>query len=101
LRLSKDHAVDPERPLRRPHNLSGSRIQAGRHRAAPQFRPGLGRRNLGTRTMKPMRRDNSRRVTPDILDFHIKRAHQLRVEAWRNMWRGLWRLLVRLRRLWL
>ena len=49
--------------------------------------------------MKPMRRDNSRRVTPDILDFHIKRAHQLRVEAWRNMWRGLSRLLVRLRRL--
>jgi hypothetical protein len=51
--------------------------------------------------MKPMRRDNSRRVTPDILDFHIKRAHQLRVEAWRGMWRGLSRLLVRLRRLWL
>jgi hypothetical protein len=49
--------------------------------------------------VKPARRDNSRRVTPDILDFHIKRAHQLRVEAWRDMWRGLWRLLIKLKRL--
>ncbi|UPJ47455.1 hypothetical protein IVB30_29875 [Bradyrhizobium sp. 200] len=49
--------------------------------------------------MKPGRRDTSRRVTPELIDFHIKRAHQLRVEAWRNMWRGLWSLLVRLKRL--
>jgi len=28
-------------------------------------------------------------VTPDLLDFHIKRAHQLRVEAWRESgWTG-------------
>jgi hypothetical protein len=51
--------------------------------------------------VKPGRRDAARRVTPELLDFHIKRAHQLRAEAWRNMWRGLWRLLVRLKRLWL
>ena len=45
------------------------------------FRPGSDRRNLGTGTVKPVRRDNSRRVTPEILDFHIKRAHQLRAEC--------------------
>jgi hypothetical protein len=49
--------------------------------------------------VKPGRRDAARRVTPELLDFHIKRAHQLRAEAWRNMWRGLWRYLVRLTRL--
>jgi hypothetical protein len=49
--------------------------------------------------VKPGRRDTSRRVTPDVLDFHIKRAHQLRVEAWRDMWRGLWSLLIKLKRL--
>jgi hypothetical protein len=49
--------------------------------------------------VKPGRRDTSRRVTPELIDFHVKRARQLRVEAWRNMWRGLWRLLLRLKRL--
>jgi hypothetical protein len=49
--------------------------------------------------VKPGRRDTPRRVTPDLLDFHIARAGQLRTEAWRNMWRALWRLLVRLKRL--
>jgi hypothetical protein len=49
--------------------------------------------------VKPVRRDNSRRVTPDILDFHIKRAHQLRVESYRNMWRAIGALLIRLKRL--
>ena len=39
LRLSQDHAVDPEHSGRRPQDLSGSRLQAGRHRAAPQLRP--------------------------------------------------------------
>jgi hypothetical protein len=48
--------------------------------------------------VKPACRDRPRRVTPDILDFHIKRAHQLRVEAWRNMWRAIGALLVRLKR---
>jgi len=49
--------------------------------------------------VKPACRDSPRRVTPELIDFHIKRAHQLRVEAWSNMWRALWRLLVRLKRL--
>src|SRR6266404_6086281 len=99
LRLSQDHALDPEHSGCRPQNLSGSRVQAGRHRATPQLWPGPDRRNLGTGTVKPGRRDTSRRVTPELIDFHTKRAHQLRVEAWRNMWRGLWSLLVRLKRL--
>ncbi|MEH2537256.1 hypothetical protein V1278_002420 [Bradyrhizobium sp. AZCC 1577] len=49
--------------------------------------------------MKPGRRDTSRRVTPELLAFHTRHAHQLRVEAWHNMWRALWALLVRLKRL--
>ncbi|WP_156908558.1 hypothetical protein [Bradyrhizobium murdochi] len=49
--------------------------------------------------MKPARRDRPRRVTPELIDFHVKRARQLRVEAWHNMWRALWALLVRLKRL--
>ena len=40
--------------------------------------------------MKPARRDNSRRVTPDLLDFYIKRAHALREEWYRDMSHGLW-----------
>ncbi len=51
--------------------------------------------------MKPARRDAARRVTPELLDFHIKRANQLRAEAWRDMWRAVGVLLVRLTRLWL
>lgn len=47
------------------------------------------------------RHDTTRRVTPELLDFHIKRAHQLRIEAWRDMWRAIGALLVRLKRLWL
>jgi hypothetical protein len=46
-------------------------------------------------------RDTTRRVTPELLDFHIKRAHQVRVEAWRDLWRAIGALLVRLKRLWL
>jgi hypothetical protein len=51
--------------------------------------------------VKPLRRDPPRRVTPELIDFHIKRAHQLRIDAYRNMWRAIGALLVRLRRLWL
>lgn len=40
--------------------------------------------------MKPARRDNSRRITPALLDFHIKRAHALREQFYRDMMRGLW-----------
>ena len=57
LRLSQDHAVDPEHPGRRAQNLSGCRIRAGRHRAAPQFRPKPDRRDLGARAVTPARRD--------------------------------------------
>ena len=49
--------------------------------------------------MKPARRDNTRRVTPDLLEFYISRAHALRTEAYRSMGRALWALLVRLKRL--
>ena len=54
--------------------------------------------------MKPKRRDierrdTTRRVTPELLDFHIKRAHQLRADFYRNMWRAIGVLLVRLKRL--
>ncbi len=53
------------------------------------------------RDIEGERRDTTRRVTPELLDFHIKRAHQLRVEAWRDLWRAIGALLVRLKRLWL
>jgi hypothetical protein len=48
-----------------------------------------------------VRRDTSRRVTPDIIDFHVRLAHQLRIEAYRNMGRAIWALVIRLKRLWL
>ena len=56
--------------------------------------------------MKPLgrdikRRDTPRRVTPELIDFHIKRAHQLRIDACRDVWRTVGEWLVRLRRLWL
>jgi hypothetical protein len=49
--------------------------------------------------VKPVHRDTSRRVTPELIDFHVKRAHQLRVEFYRNMWRAMGALLIRLKRL--
>ncbi|WP_456640491.1 RSP_7527 family protein [Bradyrhizobium sp. USDA 10063] len=42
-----------------------------------------------------MRRDPTRRVTPELLAFHIKRAHALREEACRNMMRALWDWLMK------
>jgi hypothetical protein len=48
--------------------------------------------------VKPQRRDTSRRVTPDLLDFYIRRAHALREEALRDTVQGLWDLLVRVKR---
>jgi len=44
--------------------------------------------------VKPARRDSSRRTTPNLLDFYIKRAHALREEWYRNMWRAIWSWLV-------
>jgi hypothetical protein len=38
----------------------------------------------------PARRDGPRRITPELMAFHSKRARRLRDEAWRNLWRGLW-----------
>jgi hypothetical protein len=40
--------------------------------------------------VKAVRRDAARRVTPDLLDFYIKRAHALREQWYRDMWHGLW-----------
>jgi hypothetical protein len=41
--------------------------------------------------VKPGRREtSSRRITPDLMAFYIRRAHQLRAEYYRNMWRGIW-----------
>jgi hypothetical protein len=46
--------------------------------------------------VKPARRDDPRRVTPELLELHKRRAKQLRDEAFRQMWRGLWALLKRI-----
>ena len=43
-----------------------------------------------------MRRDQSRRITPELMAFYKKRAHQLRAEAIRNMGRALWASLMRI-----
>jgi hypothetical protein len=51
--------------------------------------------------VKPQRREPSRRITPELLDFYIKSAHALREEALRDTVQGLWDLLVRLKRLYL
>jgi hypothetical protein len=51
--------------------------------------------------VKPQRRDASRRITPDLLDFYIKRAHALREECYRDIGRAIAAWLVRLKRLWL
>jgi hypothetical protein len=44
----------------------------------------------------PARRDKPRRVTPELLAFHKRRAHQLRDEAWRNMWLAWWASLMKI-----
>ena len=43
--------------------------------------------------MKPGRRDTSRRITPGLLDFYIKRAHALRDQAYVEAMHALWALL--------
>ena len=50
LRLSQDHAMDPEHPGRRAQDLSGRRIALRCHRAASQFRP----RSLIGETREPV-----------------------------------------------
>ena len=49
--------------------------------------------------MKPQRREPSRRIKPDLLDFYIKRAHALRQQCFRDTARAIAALLVRLMRL--
>src|ERR1700754_4901981 len=96
LRLSQDHLVDPEHSAGRPQDLSGRRLRAGRKRGESQLWPRPDQRNLGTGAMKPGRRDtSSRRITPDLLAFYIRRAHQLRTEFYRDMWRAIWIRLTR------
>ena len=46
----------------------------------------------GTRTS----RNSSRRVTPELITFYTRRAHQLRAEAYRNMGRALQALLMKI-----
>jgi hypothetical protein len=36
-----------------------------------------------------------RRITPELLAFHIKRAHALRAEAYQDMMRALWNRLMK------
>jgi hypothetical protein len=45
--------------------------------------------------VKPGRRDSPRRVTPDLIAFYARRAHELRAEYYRNMWRAIWGWLSR------
>jgi hypothetical protein len=35
-------------------------------------------------------------VTPELMAFYKRRAHQLRAEAWLNMWRAVWAALTRI-----
>ena len=48
--------------------------------------------------MKPGRRDQTRRITPDLIEFYTKRAHELRAEYYREMWRAIWTLLMKIGR---
>jgi hypothetical protein len=49
--------------------------------------------------VKPGRREtSSRRVTPDLIAFYIRRAHDLRAEYYRNMWRAIWGWLINIGR---
>jgi hypothetical protein len=43
----------------------------------------------------PARRDQPRRITPELMAFHKRRAHELRAEACRNVARALWALLIK------
>jgi hypothetical protein len=42
------------------------------------------------------RRDPPRRITPELMAFYKRRAHQLRAEAIRNAGSALWALLKKL-----
>jgi hypothetical protein len=51
-----------------------------------------------THTVKPRRRDTSQHITPDLIGFYKKRAHELRAEYYRDMWRAIWVSLARIGR---
>ena len=51
-----------------------------------------------TQTVKPRRRDTSQHITPDLIGFYKKRAHELRAEYYRDMWRAIWVSLTRIGR---
>jgi hypothetical protein len=46
--------------------------------------------------VKPTRRDQSRRITPEVMAFYKRRAHQLRDDAIRNISRAICASLKRL-----
>jgi hypothetical protein len=49
--------------------------------------------------VKPQRREPARRITPELLDFHVRRAHAMRQQCFRDVWRAIGAWLVRLTRL--
>ena len=52
-------------------------LRAGRHRAASQFRPGPDRRDLGAESCEAACvATRSRRVTPELIDFHKANARR-------------------------
>ena len=81
-----------------PWHYQNAGFALGRDRAASKLRSKPDRRDLGTRIVKPGRRDTERRITPELMAFYKMRAKQLRDEAFRDMWRGLWSFLVRMMR---
>ena len=65
-------------------------------RAASQFWAEPDRRDLGARAVKPQRRDQPRRLTPELLAFYKQRAKQLRDQAYIDAMHALWTLLKKL-----
>jgi hypothetical protein len=41
-----------------------------------------------------MRRDDTRRITPELMAYHKRRARELRTEAYRSMTRAVWPWLI-------
>jgi len=49
-----------------------------------------------THAVKPGRRDTRRHITPDLIELHKKRAHELRAEYYRGVWRAIGARLTRI-----
>ena len=73
-----------------PWHYQNAGFGLGRDRAASKLRSKPDRRDLGTRIVKPGRRDTPRRVTPEAMAFYKRRAKRLRDEAFRYAARALW-----------